>query len=189
MKGRFFAVIALVGLLVLGAMGISGMSFRQGEMNGYAQGVLTAQAAAAQNGDGARVVPQPIPQYGPFGGMVAPYAPYAANPAYGMRGGMMGFNPLGFIGKAIGFLFGLFFLMFILKMIFGFGMFRRMRMGWGGPGGHHGPMGFGGKFGPKTDAEREEWMKNGPPWMREWHKNANEAETTQKPEGDAPKTE
>lgn len=180
MKGRFFAAVALAGLLVLGAIGIGGASFRAGMMNGYAQGAIAAQAAAPQTGDGAQTAPQPVPQYAPFGrgGMVAPYAAY---PAYGMRGGMMGFgSPFGFIGKAIGFLFGLFFLMFILKMIFGFGMMRRMRMGWGGHGGHHGPM--GGQWGPKTDAEREEWMKNGPPWMREWQKRAQEQQKPDAPE-------
>jgi hypothetical protein len=177
MKGRFFAAIALVGLLALGALGIGGMSFRAGMANGFMQGQLAAQAAPQV--DGAPAAPQAMPPYGAFGrgGMVAPAMPYAG---YGMRGGMMGFSPFGFIGKAIGFLFGLFFLMFILKMIFGFGMRRRM-MGWGGPGGHHGPMGFG----PKTDAEREEWMKNGPPWMREWQKRAQET----KPDETAPKSE
>ncbi|HQZ23290.1 MAG TPA: hypothetical protein PLW39_13570 [Thermoflexales bacterium] len=178
MKGRFFAAIVLVGVLALGAIGIGGMSFRAGMANGFMQGQLAAQAAP-QMADGAPAVPQTAPQYGAFGrgGMVAPYAPYAG---YGMRGGM-GFNPLGFIGRAIGFLFGLFFLMFILKMIFGFGMRRRMMMGgWGGPGGHHGPMGFG----PKTDAEREEWMKNGPPWMREWHKRAHEQQADPAPKSE-----
>ncbi len=67
MKGRIFAGLFLVFVLVVGAIGLSAIAFNVGVSQGIAQGAQIAQAPAAEGGAALRTYPGAFFYPRPFG--------------------------------------------------------------------------------------------------------------------------
>jgi hypothetical protein len=141
MRRGIFAAVALTLLLVLGAVGIGVASYQAGAHMGYAQ---SAQLNPSNDG-----VPSTDSR-------VAPWQVMPGRMMYGRGFGMPFGHPFGILGSILACIFGLLFIGFIFRLIFG--MAFRGRMGWGRHGMHGG------------------WRNGGdvPPWADEMHRRMHE---------------
>jgi hypothetical protein len=138
-NNRFLVGIVIVLAVLLGVVGVSGISYREG----FSDGARSAPQYVYPRDDAPRAVPAPAPAPAPV-----PAPGYYAQPYYGngRPGGWGGFNPLGFFFNIL-LIGGVIFI--VSRLVF------RRRFGGRGPWGRGGGWGGPGAWGKWGDWHRD----------------------------------